>query len=238
MDIPNFPECDHAIVKALFEQSDYSLVQRLQEQPGQGRYFTALFCRYSPVVYSLIRHSARSPVQSDYLFALTWRHILNELSGIALPPTADNTSFSLQGWLVNITAACINQTDLPEVENIHYSLSDASPPLWCYVSRSLDQLKPVHRLMVLMAQTFHWSDTRIAAYLQAEGTRISPEQVRQQLTQAYRLLESALPEDIRAVYLSSDTPGPVDDDLSDFLDLSGLDLSPATGQSRPDADLP
>ncbi|MEO0759849.1 MAG: sigma-70 family RNA polymerase sigma factor [Cyanobacteria bacterium J06648_16] len=236
MDIPNFPECDHAVVKALFEQSDYALVQNLQQHPEQGRYFTALFCRYSPVVYSLIRHSARSPVQSDYLFALTWRHILNELSGVELPAqAADAPDFSLQGWLVNLTAACINQTDLPEVENIHYSLSEASPPLWCYVGRSLDQLQPVHRLMVLMAQTFHWSETRIAAYLQAEGTRISPEQVRQQLTQAYRLLESALPEDIRAIYLSADAPAAAaDDDLSDLLDLSGLDLSPATGSSLPE----
>ena len=235
VDIPNFPECDHAVVKALFEQSDYALVQRLQQQPEQGRYFTALFCRYSPVVYSLIRHSARSPVQADYMFALTWRHILNELSGIELPDDAGG--FSLQGWLVNITAACINQTDLPEVENIHYSLSDASPPLWCYVSRSLDQLNPTHRLMVLMAQTFHWSDTRIAAYLQAEGTRISPDQVRQQLTQAYRLLESALPEDIRAIYFAADAPTQrPDDDLSDLLDLSGLDLSPATGQPLPNPD--
>ena len=180
---------------------------------------------------------ACSPVQSDYLFALTWRHILNELSGIELPE--DPNGFSLQGWLVNLTAACINQTDLPDVENIHYALSDASPPLWCYVSRALDQLKPVHRLTVLMAKTFHWSDTRIAAYLQAEGTRISPEQVRQQLTQAYRLLDSALPEDIRAIYFSADaTSTAADDDLSDLLDLSGLDLSPATGQPLPDPDLP
>ena len=103
MDIPNFPECDHAIVKSLFEYSDYDLVQRLKQHPDEGKYFTALFCRYSPVVYTLIRHSARSTVQSEYLFALTWRHILYELSGLDLPsePPED---FSLQAWLVNLTA--------------------------------------------------------------------------------------------------------------------------------------
>jgi hypothetical protein len=72
------------------------------------------------------------PVQADYLFALTWRHILNELGGLNLPPedapqTAQR-SLSLQSWLINVTALCINQAVLPEVEEIHYSLADASPP--------------------------------------------------------------------------------------------------------------
>jgi hypothetical protein len=60
------------------------------------------------------------------------------------------------------------------------------------------------RLMVVMAQTFHWSETRIAAYLQAEGEEISPAQVRVQLQEGYQLLEAALPEDIRAIYLGEE----------------------------------
>ena len=239
MDIPNFPECDHTLVKSLFHHSDYDLVQSLQQNPDSGRYFTALFCRYSPVVYSLIRHSARSPVQSGYLFALTWRHILHELGGIELPPhdpaaqaspTPDQekaSEFSLQSWLINLTASCINQTDLPDVESIHYDLSAASPPLWCYVSYALDRLQPMHRLIVVMSQTFHWSETRIAAYLQAEGARISPKGVQQQLEAAYRSLEAALPEDIRAIYLSADDQSGLTV-LDDLLDVSGIDLGTET----------
>ncbi|MEM9150301.1 MAG: sigma-70 family RNA polymerase sigma factor [Cyanobacteria bacterium P01_F01_bin.3] len=218
MQIPPFPECDHEMVKALIHQSDYALVDSLQRSPTEGKYFTALFCRYSPVVYSLIRHSARSPVQADYLFALTWRHILNELSGIDLAPFQSNADastanssvvesdtpkadFSLQGWLINLTAAHINQIKLPDVESIHYVLADAPPPLWCYTERALEGLPPKHRLIVLMAQTFEWSDTRISAYLKAEGEQMTPQAVEAELQVAYQSLERAIPEDVRAIYL-------------------------------------
>ena len=232
MQIPNFPECDRDLIKPLTYLSDYDLVDNLQKSPSEGKYFTALFCRYSPVVYSLIRHSARSPVQADYLFALTWRLILNELGGIDLsnlraerqagsepsiehpnerieneqaedalePSPSRSAAFSLQGWLINLTAAHINQAKLPDVESIHYSLADASPPLWCYTERALEGLSPLHRLIILMAQTFAWSNTRISAYLQAEGDRLSPREVEAELKLAYQALERAIPEDIRAIY--------------------------------------
>ena len=54
-----------------------------------------------------------------------------------------------------------------------------------------------------MALTFRWSETRIAAYLQAEGEKLSPAQVRHTLGTAYQNLEAALPEDIRAIYLGT-----------------------------------
>lgn|GEM_PF-126868 len=233
MQIPNFPECDRSLVKSLIHLSDYDLIDSMQKSPMDGKYFTALFCRYSPVVYSLIRHSARSPVQADYLFALTWRHILNELGGIDLTPfkansrpntpsaseasdstngatskatESTNAEFSLQGWLISLTAAHINQAVMPDVESIHYSLTDAPPPLWCYTERALENLQPQHRLIILMAQTFAWSDTRIAAYLQAEGEQISPSTVRSELGRAYQALERAIPDDIRAIYLEQRTP--------------------------------
>jgi len=209
--IPSFPECNHAVIQQLGHLSDRELLQRFKAEPEAGRYFTAIFCRYSPVVFSLITHSARSPVQAEYLFALTWRHILNELSGLDLEAaeatvageTGQGRSLSLQSWLINVTALCINQAALPEVEEIHYSLNQASPPLWCYVERSLDRLDPLERLILVMAQTFRWSDTRIAAYLQAEGERMMPTEVSVRLKQAGQNLEAALPEDIRTIYLGA-----------------------------------
>ena len=53
----------------------------------------------------------------------------------------------------------------------------------------------------MMSQTFHWSETRIAAYLQAEGDQISPTQVKVHLKEGCRSLEKLLPEDIRTIYL-------------------------------------
>ncbi|MEQ8753466.1 MAG: sigma-70 family RNA polymerase sigma factor [Coleofasciculus sp. G1-WW12-02] len=201
MHIPHFSESNHPLVKSLFHYSDRELVTLFQRYPEQGKYFTAIFCRYSPIVYTLIRHSARSPVQADYLFALTWRHIFYELRGMDFIKEAASESNTFQSWLINMTAVCINQADLPPVESIHYTLQAAPPPLWCYLEAALEQLPPLMRLIVIMALTFKWSETRIAAYLQAEGEVIAPAQVRNQLQQGYQRLEANLPEDIREIYL-------------------------------------
>nr|WP_228035080.1 sigma-70 family RNA polymerase sigma factor [Oculatella sp. LEGE 06141] len=218
--IPSFPECSHSLVKSLHHYSDHELLTLFQRHPDTGQYFTAIFCRYSPIVYTLVRHSARSPVQADYLFATIWRHVHRELSGLDLrhyaQTQAEPGQLTLQSWLINMTAYCINTADLPSVESIHYSLQAASPPLWCYVEQALDQLAPVQRLMILMAQTFRWSETRIAAYLQAEGEAISPAEVRTQLQVCYQQLERILPDDIRAIYLQhsvANHPSAYDDEL-------------------------
>ncbi|MEH2088024.1 sigma-70 family RNA polymerase sigma factor [Nostoc sp.] len=205
MQIPHFPEANHPLVKSLFYHSDHELLTLFQRYPDAGKYFTVIFCRYSPIVYTLIRHSARSPVQADYLFALTWRHIYYELGGLKLTDSeSGEEALTMQNWLINMTAFCINEIKLPPTEAIHYSLQATSPPLWCYVQQALDQLPPVLRLIVLMAQTFHWSETRIAAYLQAEGEAIAPHEVANFLQEGYRMLEDKLPTDIRAIYFGED----------------------------------
>ncbi|OYD92273.1 RNA polymerase subunit sigma-70 [Nostoc sp. 'Peltigera membranacea cyanobiont' 210A] len=205
MQIPHFPEANHPLVKSLFHHSDHELLTLFQRYPDAGKYFTVIFCRYSPIVYTLIRHSARSPVQADYLFALTWRHIYYELGGLKLTDSeSGEEALTMQNWLINMTAFCINEIKLPPTEAIHYSLQATSPPLWCYVQQALDQLPPVLRLIVLMAQTFHWSETRIAAYLQAEGEAIAPYEVANFLQEGYRMLEDKLPTDIRAIYFGED----------------------------------
>ncbi len=204
MQAPHFSESNHPIVKSLFHHSDQELLTLFQNHPDQGKFFTAIFCRYAQIVYTLIRHSVRSPVQADYLFAQTWRHIYHELRDVDLRrenAESGTANLTLQNWLINVTAVCINQAELPPVESIHYSLKSAPPPLWCYVGQALDQLAPLLRLVVLMAQTFRWSETRIAAYLQAEGEPISPAQVKALLNKGYQGLESCLPEDIREIYL-------------------------------------
>jgi hypothetical protein len=205
MQIPHFPEANHPLVKSLFHHSDHELLTLFQQNPDAGKYFTVIFCRYSPIVYTLIRHSARSPVQADYLFALTWRHIYYELGGLNLTDSeSGKEALTMQNWLINMTAFCINEIKVPPTEAIHYSLQATSPPLWCYVQQALDQLPPVLRLIVLMAQTFHWSETRIAAYLQAEGEAIAPREVANFLQEGYRMLEDKLPIDIRAIYFGED----------------------------------
>ncbi len=221
MQTPRFAECNHPLIKSLFRHSDRELLTLFQQRPEQGQYFTAIFCRYSPIVYTLIAHSARSPVQADYLFALTWRHIYYEMRGLDLRSSEGDPS-SFQNWLINMTALCINQADLPPVESISYSLAAAPPPLWCYLEQALDQLPPVARLAVVMAQTFHWSPTRIAAYLQAEGDMLSPAQVQEHLDQGYRLLAENLPPDIRSIYLGEPAAEPPAEMQTGTLDASSM----------------
>lgn len=115
---------------------------------------------------------------------------------------AQSHTFSLQSWLIQMTALCINRVVLPAVEDINYSLQAASPPLWCFVEQALDRLLPRQRFIVLMAQTFHWSEPRISAYLHAEGEVISSFEVQQELEESYQQLEMALPNDVCEIYLN------------------------------------
>ncbi|MFM2431999.1 MAG: hypothetical protein RLZZ511_3212 [Cyanobacteriota bacterium] len=199
MPIPVFPEANHPIVKSLAQQSDHELLSLFQRYPETGQYFVALFCRYSPMIYPVVQRTAQSPVRADYLFALVWRYLFHELMGLDLKQLQAGLNF--QAWLLNKTAAQINQVNLPALEDIHYDMKAAAPPFWCYLDRALDEMPPDLRLIVVMSQTFNWSETRIAAYLQAEGENISPAGVKQRLEQGYELLEKHLPEDIRTIYL-------------------------------------
>jgi AraC-like DNA-binding protein len=202
MPISNVSESHHPLILELNHHSDQDLLTLFQRHPDVGKYFVAIFCRYTPIVHALIRHSVRSSVQADYLFAVTWRHIYYELGGLDLHEySTDAKLLTLQNWLIHISAVCINRVTLPPVEQIHYSLQKASPPLWCYLEQALGRVLPIQRLMILMAQTFHWSETRIAAYLQAEGEIFSSYEVKRHLAEAYQALEEVLPEDIRQIYL-------------------------------------
>jgi hypothetical protein len=202
--LPTFAESTHPLIQSLAQRSDQELLNLFQQHPDVGQYFVTLFCRYSALVYRVVQHAAKSPVQTDYLFALAWRHVFNELSGVDLTDV-QKVGGGFQGWLLATIAACINTVKLPPVEEIHYDIQSASPPFWCYLDRALDELPPTTRLIIVMAQTFNWSETRISAYLQAEGEILPPAEIRRQLETGYRILETRLPEDIRSIYLANST---------------------------------
>lgn len=223
MQIPAFPECNHSLVQELHHYTDRELLTLFQRHPEDGKYFMAIFCRYSPMIYSLIQHSVRSPAQRNYLFAITCRHLFYELGGLDMEQKlAQDRNFSLQNWLIHLTALCINRVELPPVEEINYSLT-ASPPLWCFVEQALDGLTARQRFIVLMAQTFHWSELRIAAYLQAEGEMISAREVAAELEEGYRQLELALPEDVCQIYLDRAPQDRYRDEREELEDIFRLD---------------
>jgi hypothetical protein len=124
--IPVFPEANHPIVKSLAQQSDQELLTLFQRYPETGQYFVALFCRYSPMLYPVVERTAISPIKTDYLFALVWRHLFNQLSGLDL--TQLQAGLNFQSWLLNATAAHMNQVEMPPIEDIYYDIKAASPP--------------------------------------------------------------------------------------------------------------
>ncbi|MGB8698073.1 MAG: sigma-70 family RNA polymerase sigma factor [Thermosynechococcaceae cyanobacterium] len=213
MSVPEFFEARHPLVQALSSQSDRELVYGFQQHRDQGKYFTAIFCRYAGLSYVLIRNMARAALQADYLFAKVWRNIFFELTYLdpGVPDTASGAdNFSLQTWIFNKTALCINQEEAPAIESIQYTLDVAPPPLWCYLQLSLDRLPALHRLILVLSQTFHWSESRIVGFLDAEGESIPRDSIPQMKTEAYQQLLETLPDDIRCIYFNET---PADDTL-------------------------
>jgi hypothetical protein len=198
--LPPLPEINDPNVQALSQKSDQELLTLFQRHPERGQYFAAIFCRYGQVIYTLVSTATRSPVQSDYLFVKTWEYIFNEMRSLSL--RSPTSKISLQSWLINVTAMMINHGQLPPVEEIQYSLSDTPPVFWCYLNQALAQLPGDLRLVLLLSQTFKWSPTRIAAYLQAEGDSVSAADVQELLAKSYQALGSALPSDIQDIYLA------------------------------------
>lgn len=198
MTVPTFPETNNPLITALAKYNDITLITLFQRYPEQGKYFTALFCRYSLIIYVLISHRVTSPVQTDYLFAFTWRHIFYEMGGLVL---SEKHKDSFQNWLINMSVICLNEIQLPPVEQINYSLKSTPPPLWCYLEQGLNRLPPLLRLILVMCENFHWSHSRIASYLQAEGETLTPSEIPVLLAKAHGILEKVLPEDIKIIYL-------------------------------------
>lgn len=239
--IPRFPECQHHLIEALADCSDRELLLQFQQQPQSGRYFVALFCRYAPLIYSLVQHSPPADlpdppadsstasssnsavppaaVNLDHRFAQVWKHLYGDLQRLNLSPEVDSPSDppqisglsavdeavavpqTLQSWIVDATARYLRSGDLPGGGD-RYSLTYAPPPLWCYLERSLEALSPPHRLVVVLHRTFGWPLEEVTAYLRAKGADIDPAAVVTLLEEGFHLLNTHLPEDIQAIYLS------------------------------------
>ena len=196
---PTLPEAKHEIVESLARYSDRELISLHQRHPQEGKFFTALFCRYAPIVYSLVQQAAESPIQADYLLALVWKQIFQELQRVQINPEAASTIW--QNWFVDLTGKALAQIDIPAPAQIRYSITDAPPPLWCYLQQGLDRLPPLLRSIVVMSHSLKLSEQRISAYLKGEGQDVSATDIPAYLAEGEGQLEAALPQDIRDIYL-------------------------------------
>jgi hypothetical protein len=195
---PNFPEAKHKLIASLEDLSDRELIVRCQHQRDRGQFFTGLFCRYGAIVYATIQHAVESPAQAEYLLAIVWREIFQAIERVNIPPESETVDW--QAWILDITGNVLNRIEISTLRQTRYSLTVAPPPLWCYLEWALDRIPPLLRSIVVMASNLKWNEQRISAYLQGEGAKIPPEEIPSYLAEGYRRLETALPEDIRAIY--------------------------------------
>jgi hypothetical protein len=200
LSIPTFPEAECEILQSLASYSDRELVSLHQLHPEQGKFFTALFCRYGAIVHSVVQHAVESQLQADYLFAIAWRQIFGELRQVKL--SADPEATNWQNWLMDITGNTIERIEVPPLAQIRYEIDAAPPPLWCYLELALDRVPPLSRLIVVMTQSLKWNEQRISAYLQGEGQTISAQNIPDYLAEGYQQLTAAVPADIREIYLT------------------------------------
>ena len=158
-----------------------------------------LFCRYAAIVHSVVQHAVESQVQADYLFAVAWKQIFEELDRVQLSANPEATNW--QNWTIDITGSTLDRIEIPPADRIRYTLAAAPPPLKCYLERGLDRLPPLSRLIVVMTQNLKLNEQRICAYLQGEGQKIPVASIPDYLAEGYRQLAAAIPEDIRDLYL-------------------------------------
>jgi hypothetical protein len=199
MRIPEFPEANHTLLIPLKTQSDLELLRQFQECPEQGKFFAALFYRYHPVVYSLIIQRMVTPEINNYLMAIAWRQFFYEMRGLVLEEDDNLLLDSLQDWFIYHTGVLLQEVNIPQI--ITYDLEKTPVPLWCYVEQGLENLSPLSRFILVMSEKFNWNQTRIIAYLQAEGHLFSNTEITDYLESAYQQLEAGLPSDICSIYL-------------------------------------
>jgi hypothetical protein len=199
MRVPEFSEANHPLLESLKTQTDLELLRQFQDYPKQGKFFAALFYRYYPIVYGLIWPTLVTHEATNYILAITWRQFFYEMRGLVFE---DNFPLdSLQDWLIYNTGVFLGQVSIPEI--ITYDLEKTPPPLWCYVEQGLENLSPLSRFILVMSEKFNWNQTRIIAYLQAEGQIISLEEITDYLEEGYAQLDASIPSDIRTIYLES-----------------------------------
>jgi hypothetical protein len=198
----NTIEINHPIIEPLLQKSDHELLALFQGHPDLGQYLVAIFCRYGQIIYTLTRHSGRSPVVADYLFSKAWERIYRELKLLQI-----ENAKTLQNFLIDITGVEINDFKAPE--NIKYDLSLTPPIFLCYLNQALEQLPKELRLILTLSSNFNWSSSRITAYLRSEGNSLQDllhqhrvKDIDSMISKANLDLIQLLPQDIQDIYLS------------------------------------
>jgi hypothetical protein len=198
-----FPEAQHDLVKPLLTYQDEDLLILWQHNLENGKYLVAIFCRHSPLIYTLIEHSVSSEIKTNYIFNLVWREIFEQLPELELNP--ENIDIpelqSLSNWLIYISSLTIAEYESISEELIKDNLAGSYLPLKYYLEKTLDSLPPLHRLIMVMSEKFDWTPEQIMNYLEKQGETISDADLQAYLQESYQIIQALLPKDICSIYL-------------------------------------
>lgn len=198
-------EINHPIIEPLLKKTDRELLAEFQADRHKEKFLIAIFCLYGQIIYRLTNDAGRSPHVANYLFTKTWERIEQELRSVPI-----NTVNSLQNLLIDITGVVINSFEAEELEtgvftdkseNKSDPQNPVSPIFLCYLHQTLDRLPYDLRLVLVLAHTWQWSSSRIAAYLQSEGESI--DNIDRLISKSEFEIVRLLPLDIQEIYLSS-----------------------------------
>jgi hypothetical protein len=198
--IPSFAEAHHELVQSVQHYSDAELVRSHRQESLQAKFFVALFCRYSSITYSIIQHVAGEQIQVDYLFALAWQRIFDRLDQLE---DKEIDKIQWQNWIVSTAGELVSTEKLPAIDRITYRLPEVSPPLRCFVERSLGLMQPLLRLVLMMSERWHWSTAKIHSQLNAEGEDISQMDVPLYISESQKAFTKTLPIDLLDIYRST-----------------------------------
>lgn len=189
-------ECQSSMVRGLASYSDHKLLELFQSNPLSARYFVGLFCRYAPLVDSLLPEVASAQTRilwQQYL----WQHLHTWFLQVRLK--AGDLSLRVQEEICQ----CLDGSDFPDEQSLAGCETTLSPVLSCYLCLGLASLTPPLRFILVLHDRFHWSVPQIVAQLEREGYASSIEEIQNKVEEARQLLFQTIPVDIRALYLTS-----------------------------------
>lgn len=195
-----FPEANHPLIQRLLLYEDSELLSLWQQHPDQGKYLVAIFCRHSPLIYTLITNFMSSEDGVNHLFVYIWEKIFVQLSSLKLDQKENSELQSLSTWLIYICSLNLVESEFLSLEFAKETISGRYLPLKFYLEQALDSLPPLHRLILVMSEKFAWTYEQIIDYLEQQGESFSMEDLQVYLSEAYQLLKNNLPEDICTIY--------------------------------------
>lgn len=194
------PEVNHELIVSLQEVDDFTLWKIWQQNQDQARYLIAIFCRY----FNLLNDSTMGLNNLNIIhqyFEQVWYFIFEKLARESL----ENYS-NLAEMIVSSVSDFLTQEQII----INYSedsrLYDENKryiPLKYYLRKSLEELSPLERLVIVTEDKFGWKEEQIIDYLQKRQKNIVASELQGIYTKAYSRLINALPTDVVTIYLES-----------------------------------